>query len=397
MVKPAEQGNMMPDIPIERFKYLLPESAIAQEPLAERDRSKLLCYRGGAISHHIFRELPEIIGATSLMVFNDTKVIPARLWFLNQQNVRIEIFLLKELKGAEHGDTYIWECMVGNRRKFKAGDVLTLRSGGVSLEASWYRRDENLVSFRCSGRAAFLEVLETFGHIPLPPYIRRSDHAGDKERYQTVFAKNLGAVAAPTASLHFTEAVLADLKNRGHEQAYLTLHVGAGTFKPVTSEGTAGHEMHTEAFSISKATLRQLQAHQNIIAVGTTTMRVLESLYYVALLLQEGKKEIRVRQYDPYREGLPEWSLPEVVERIMEHMDAAGAELLEGETSIFIIPGMRFRVCKGLVTNFHQPGSTLLMLVEAFIGRNWERVYTNALENGYRMLSYGDASLLFKE
>jgi S-adenosylmethionine:tRNA ribosyltransferase-isomerase len=384
----------VPDIPVSRFQYDLPESAIAQEPLPERDQSRLLQFRSGQISHHVFKELPGLLEEPALLVFNDTRVIPARLWFYNKQGVRIEIFLLKELSHDETNDSYIWECMVGNRRKFKEGETLSLNSDGVSLQASWYDRENNKVSFRCSGRSAFLDILEAFGHMPLPPYIKREDNYSDQERYQTVFARNAGAVAAPTASLHFTESVLSALAQRGHSKAFLTLHVGAGTFKPVTSEGTAGHLMHTESFSISKETLLALEQAPRVIAVGTTVMRVLESLYYAALRITEGKTPVRIEQHDPYRLDLPGWSLSEVLRIILAYLEREGLSQLEGETSIFIMPGMKFRICSGLITNFHQPGSTLLMLVEAFIGPDWRGMYAEALGKGYRMLSYGDSSLL---
>lgn len=384
----------VPDIPVSRFQYHLPETAIAQEPLPERDHSRLLLYREGQIGHHIFYELPELLEEPALLVFNDTRVIPARLLFYNEQGARIELFLLKELAQDEQHSSYMWECMVGNRRKFKEGEALSLQSDGVSLQASWHDRESNKVLFRCSGRSAFLEILETFGHMPLPPYIKREDNKEDQERYQTVFARNAGAVAAPTASLHFTEKVLGALEQRGHSKAFLTLHVGAGTFKPVTSEGTAGHLMHTESFSISKETLLALKEAPRVIAVGTTVMRVLESLYYSALRISAGKLPVRVGQHDPYQTVLPEWSSREVLDIILSYMEQEGLSNLEGETSIFIMPGMKFRVCSGLITNFHQPGSTLLMLVEAFIGPSWKEVYAQALGEGYRMLSYGDSSLL---
>ena len=384
----------IPDIPVARFQYHLPEAAIAQEPLPERDHSRLLQFRSGQVSHHIFKQLPELLTDPALLVFNDTKVIPARLWFHNEQGARIEIFLLKELEHDETGSLYIWECMVGNRRKFREGETLTLDSEGITLQASWHDRENNRILFRCSGRSAFLDILDAFGHMPLPPYIRRADNPEDQERYQTVFAKNAGAVAAPTASLHFTESVLDALEKRGHHKAFLTLHVGAGTFKPVTSEGTAGHEMHTESFSISRETLLALKQAPGVIAVGTTVMRVLESLYYAALRISAGQTPVRIGQHDPYRTSLPDWSLTEVLDIILVHLEREGLSHLEGETSIFIMPGMKFRVCSGLITNFHQPGSTLLMLVEAFIGPVWREVYEEALAKGYRMLSYGDSSLL---
>ncbi len=384
----------IPNIPVAKFHYQLPESAIAQEPLPQRDQSRLLHYRAGSTGHHVFTELPELLDPDALLVFNDTKVIPARLWFHNEQGARIELFLLKELQRDESHSSYIWECLVGNRRKFKEQDILTLRSGNLELSAAWHHRELNQVEIRCSGREAFLDILDVFGHMPLPPYIKREDSHSDYERYQTIFAKNTGAVAAPTASLHFTEAVFEALERKGHKLAFLTLHVGAGTFKPVTSEGTAGHVMHTESFSISKETLMALNQGRPITAVGTTVMRVLESLYYAALQVVAGQKEIRVGQHDPYKTGLPDWSLAALITILTDHLEKEGKTHLEGETSIFIVPGMRFRVCNGLVTNFHQPGSTLLMLVEAFIGPGWEQMYDEALRNGYRMLSYGDSSLL---
>ncbi|MEN9511923.1 MAG: hypothetical protein RLZZ370_1742 [Bacteroidota bacterium] len=389
----AQHG--MPDIPVSRFQYELPESAIAQEPLAQRDHSRLLCYRAGQRSHHRFYDLPNLLLEPTLLVFNDTKVIPARLWFQNSHGASIEIFLLKEHLRQEKPATFIWECLVGNRKKFKEGEVLRLSSGNMELEARWHNRDSNQVAFRCTGVPEFLSILEHFGHVPLPPYIRRNDVPNDQERYQSVFARNAGAVAAPTASLHFTEGVLEELTRKGHEQAYLTLHVGAGTFKPVTSLGTAGHLMHTESFSISKATLLSLKEHQTIVAVGTTVMRVLESLFFAAVQLQQGRWPVRISQYDPYRDDLPSWDRHQVIDIILDHLERTKATSLDGETSIFIVPGMKFRVCSGLITNFHQPGSTLLMLLEAFMGSEWQEMYREALSNDYRMLSYGDSSIIF--
>jgi S-adenosylmethionine:tRNA ribosyltransferase-isomerase len=303
--------------------------------------------------------------------------------------------LLKELYRKEEQATFIWDCLVGNRKKFKESEVLRLTSGGMELEARWYNRDSNQVAFRCTGVTEFLSILEHFGHVPLPPYIRRSDVPNDQERYQSVFARNAGAVAAPTASLHFTERVLEDLKRNGHEQTYLTLHVGAGTFKPVTSLGTAGHLMHTERFSISKATLLTLKEHKTIVAVGTTVMRVLESLFYAAVRLHQGNLPVSIAQHDPYRDDLPSWDKEQAIDIILDHLEQTNTTSLEGETSIFIIPGMKFRVCSGLITNFHQPGSTLLMLLEAFMGSEWQDLYKEALSNGYRMLSYGDSSIIY--
>lgn len=388
----AQHG--MPDIPVSRFHYELPESAIAQEPLAQRDHSKLLCYRAGQRSHHHFYDLPNLLLEPTLLVFNDTKVIPARLWFQNSQGARIEIFLLKERHRQEYQATFIWECLVGNRKKFKEGEVLRLSSGEMELEALWHDRDSNQVSFRCRGVLEFQRILEHFGHVPLPPYIRRNDVPNDQERYQSVFARNAGAVAAPTASLHFTESVLEELKRNGHEQAYLTLHVGAGTFKPVTSQGTAGHLMHTESFSISKATLLTLKQHRTIVAVGTTVMRVLESLFYAAVQLHNGNLPVSIAQHDPYRDDLPNWNMEQAIDIILDHLEQTNAPSIEGETSIFIVPGMKFRACSGLITNFHQPGSTLLMLLEAFMGSEWQEMYEEALSKGYRMLSYGDSSII---
>lgn len=392
-----DQSNKtsMPDIPVSRFYYELPVSAIAQEPVPQRDHARFLCYRAGTLSHHHFYDLPNLLLEPSLLVFNDTKVIPARLWFQNSQGARIEIFLLKELSRQEAQGTFIWECLVGNRKKFKEGDALRLTSEDMQLEASWHNRDANQVVFRCTGTDQFLSIIEHFGHVPLPPYIRRDDVPGDQERYQSVFARNAGAVAAPTASLHFTEKVLNELNERGHQQAFLTLHVGAGTFKPVTAQGTAGHEMHTESFSVSKTTLLALKQRRPVIAVGTTVMRVLESLYYAAVQVRAGNLPVRIAQYDPYRKDLPVLSTEEVLNILLEHLEQTNTDDLAGETSIFIVPGMEFRICAGLITNFHQPGSTLLMLVEAFMGSGWGTMYQEALSKGYRMLSYGDSSIIF--
>lgn len=384
-----------PDLEVSRFHYELPEDRIAQFPLEQRDASKLLVYRPSGIAHHIFRELPEVLPPAATLVFNDTRVIPARLHFATEGGRQIEVFLLSPVPGA---DGNVWECLVGNRRHFHAGMMLRAAvEGGKSLLASWQDRESNTVRFDVEGGGDFHALLEQVGKIPLPPYIKREAGEADRERYQTVFAANNGAVAAPTAALHFTDQVLDRLEAAGIRKAFLTLHVGAGTFRPVTATSTSGHEMHREVFQLPLSAVERILAADPVIAVGTTALRLLESLPYIYEWVQErGHTAIRIDQELPYRSRAAGWSRREILEGLQAYMRDRGLDHLQGETGIFILPGFPWKMTDGLITNFHQPGSTLLMLIESWIGEGWKKVYAEALAQGYRFLSYGDSSLLLR-
>jgi S-adenosylmethionine:tRNA ribosyltransferase-isomerase len=392
----TEKFNM-PDLGVSRFRYELDERFIAQFPLEERDASRLLVCREGHISHRKFTDLPNELPPDSMLVFNDTRVIPARLVFTTAAARTVEVFLLNPIPGAAGN---VWECMVGNRRRWGESERLEMvvtAAAGCKLAAIWYNRERNLVQFTVEDGGNFLDLLESAGKVPLPPYIRREAEGVDKERYQTVFAVNRGAVAAPTAALHFTPRILARLDESGIGKTFITLHVGAGTFKPVTVNSTAEHRMHQEVFHITRRAIDEMRDAGRLVAVGTTALRVMESLPYIWQHVKaHGHGNIIIHQEAPYREHLPEFSRQEVLRGLSEYMREHGLDSLSGETCIFIVPGYRFSICEGLVTNFHQPGSTLLMLVEAFIGEIWKEIYREAMAEGYRFLSYGDSSLLIR-
>ncbi|RMG31093.1 MAG: S-adenosylmethionine:tRNA ribosyltransferase-isomerase [Bacteroidetes bacterium] len=393
------------------FYYDLPEDRIARFPLEERDQSNLLKYAGGEISHHRFVHLPEVLPKHSLLILNDTRVIRARLYFRRQTGALIEIFLLHPQQPSEVAlamqarGSCLWSCMIGNKKKWKAGEVLQLETSpeGQKLEvrARLVDPDKQWVELSWTPETMhFAELVEHIGQLPLPPYLNRAATERDVQQYQTVYAREAGAVAAPTAGLHLTPRLLEALKDRGHQLGYVTLHVGAGTFQPVKSQEVARHSMHSEQFTLTRQSLEQLLAHKGpVIPVGTTSMRVLESLYWLGLQMSErvatDKPHFFIGQYDAYRysgQALP--PTREVLQSMLDYLHARGWESLTAETAIFILPGYQFRLCNGLITNYHLPESTLIMLVAAFIGEDWKKVYAEALEKGYRFLSYGDSSLL---
>lgn len=403
----------LPNPRLSQFNYDLPQERIAKYPLAQRDRSKLLVWEHGQISHQHFHVLPQLLPEKSMLVFNDTRVLHARLHFQKETGARIEIFCLKPASGLTPEESLaqqqevVWECLIGNLKRWRNKQVLQqqVQVGEIPvlLEVEYVEPHgaEHLVRFRWSGGVPFSEVLEVAGHIPLPPYLKRQDEAQDANSYQTVYARHAGAVAAPTAGLHFTEQVLHEVKQRGIAQEYLTLHVSAGTFRPVEVEAVREHPMHTELFSISRGLVEALLGQQGpVVAVGTTSMRALESLYWAALswLEQEGPlpEVLSVEKLRPYQQQeLP--PVQEVLGRLLLAMQQQGREVLHGTTEIMIMPGYQWRLCEGLVTNFHMPKSTLLMLIAAFIGEEWKRVYQEALQKDYRFLSYGDSSLLWRK
>jgi S-adenosylmethionine:tRNA ribosyltransferase-isomerase len=390
------------------YTYDLTEDRIARYPLSERDLSRLLVFNHNHITDCSFRELPSLIPQHSLLVFNNTKVIRARLYFEKETGAKIEVFCLEPLApfdfavNLSSGPGVEWKCLVGNLKKWKGEPVY-----------SRFRKDENEFLLKATrvgeeGEAqrirfdwddkniSFGEVLIYLGHIPIPPYLNREDEESDKERYQTIYSKIEGSVAAPTAGLHFTSAVFNDLRAKGIDKTEVTLHVSAGTFKPVKSEKISGHEMHVEHFVVSGKTVKML-LNRDIVAVGTTSVRTLESLYWLGTSILSGKVKdgdiLRVSQWQPY-ETNPDFSVNESLKAIIEMMKRMKQDSVSVETGIIIVPGYRFRMVKGLVTNFHQPGSTLLLLVAAFIGEKWKEIYQHALHSDYRFLSYGDSMLL---
>ena len=401
---------MSVNINIKDYNYELPDSRIAKYPLEERDQSKLLEFRDSCITEHIFRDLPGLLPDNAIMVFNDTKVVPARLHFRRESGASIEVFCLEPHLPVEYNVNFAstgqceWRCIVGNVKKWK-GDVLRLDNPDgdesvslMNLRAELVERqgETSIVRFRWDNGAAFSAVLEACGRIPIPPYLNRDTESIDSERYQTLYAKYRGSVAAPTAGLHFTDAVLEAIRSRGIDTETVCLHVGAGTFLPVKSDNVAEHRMHREPFSVSLDFLMKLRhgGHQ-VIAVGTTSVRTLESLYYVGVgIIEEGEAK-DVDQWAPYSREY-DYSLEESLDAIINYLKARGETSLRVGTRIIIVPGFRFRVVDVLVTNFHQPQSTLLLLISAFIGGEWKPVYEYALAHSFRFLSYGDSSLLFR-
>lgn len=398
-------------INIKDFSYELPESRIAKFPLEERDASKLLFYNGGDLAAHSFRTLPELLPDGALLVFNNTKVIHARLHFTLPNDKRLEILCLEPLTPAEYQQNFSstqtvrWKCLVGGNRKWKTSVIektITTEFGDVQLKATRIGRMKNAfeIEFEWNdSRIAFGSLLAAAGIIPLPPYLNRENVPEDEDRYQTVYAKTKGSVAAPTAGLHFTERVFGDLEAKGISTLEVTLHVGAGTFKPVSAEALADHHMHEESIYINLATLNTLIAHleqgKPVIPVGTTSMRLLESLYWHGQSLCSGQPAsfIDVQQWTPYEEGVRPTTLESFL-AVRQAMEAQQQETVQGYTQLIIAPGYTFRVCNGIITNFHQPQSTLLLLIAALIGEDWKKVYDFALSEGFRFLSYGDSSLL---
>lgn len=396
-------------IDIESFNYDLPEHKIAQKPENDRSASKLLVYQQGKISDSKFHELNHYLPKKSLLIFNNTRVIPARLFFKRDSGAVIQIFLLSPKEPYVNSEqalenktgNAIWECMVGNAKKWKKGEGLTLsiviNESEISLEARLMRNDTFQVSFNWREGISFSDIIESIGKMPLPPYIKRQADLQDSEKYQTVFAKNKGAVAAPTAGLHFTDDLIESLKNHKHDIAELTLHVGAGTFKPVETNLVWNHPMHEEAFLVDLKTIEKLLNAPTRIATGTTSLRTLESLYWIAQNLHEEKEHpFVVSQHQPYEVSSFNLTYQEALEVLHKHTLKNNLLSIYGESSLMILPGYKIRSVNGLITNFHLPKSTLLLLISAFIGDDWHQVYKHALENDYRFLSYGDSSILLR-
>ena len=385
------------DLKLDDFLYDLPEDRIAKHPPKNREDSKLLLYNKGNISHQSFKDIVTAIPVDSLLVFNNTKVIPARIILHKDSGARIEIFLLEPVQPSKVHEEVMnskgscqWECMIGNAKKWKIGSSLTLDS--ISLQA--IRISTNIVEFQWKDDLTFSDLLTEIGKIPLPPYINREVEKEDQDRYQTVYSKEKGAVAAPTAGLHFTDEIIGKIKAKGTSVDYLTLHVSAGTFQPIKAEKISDHPMHNEQIWIDRTTIENLLKREKTIAVGTTAMRTLESLYWYGAKLVGGNNEFFITKEDPYQLELV--TLEESLKAILEFMDQSGKNRIGGQTEIFIYPGYDFKICDGLITNYHLPGSTLILLVAAFVGEDWKKIYEEALSNNYRFLSYGDSSLLMK-
>lgn len=401
-------------IHIADYNYDLPDERIAKYPKAVRDESKLLLYRGGQISEDVFYNLPNYLPKGELMVFNNTKVIQARLHFHKSTGALIEVFCLEPHTPHDYQVNFAttrrvaWTCLIGNLKKWKEGKLeRTINVGGKEVLLTAERVGVSGTGYEVvfdwgDDTVAFSEVLEAIGELPIPPYLNRETEASDLKTYQTVYSKVKGSVAAPTAGLHFTERVLAALDNNGIERNEITLHVGAGTFKPVKSEEIGGHPMHSEWIAVKRESIERLLAHGgHCVAVGTTSVRTLESLYYIGVMLHRNpdahQDDLHVSQWMPYEYAAsPELKLTtvEALRAIVDWLDRNKLPVLHTSTQIIIAPGYEYHVVKAMVTNFHQPKSTLLLLVSALIGDNWRRVYDYALSHDFRFLSYGDSSLL---
>lgn len=397
------------DIHINDYSYNLPDERIAKFPMSERDHSKLLIYKKGEVDEDVFFHLPQYLPSKALMVFNNTKVIQARLHFHKETGALIEVFLLEPAEPADYEQMFqmrgkcSWLCLVGNLKKWKEGALVrTLKIKDETLTIRATRRGEHgtsqWIDFEWDGDVPFADIIDEIGELPIPPYLNRATQESDKTTYQTVYSKIKGSVAAPTAGLHFTERVLADIDAHGIERAELTLHVGAGTFRPVKSEKIADHEMHTEYVAVRRHTLERLLAYDaQAIAVGTTSVRTLESLYYMGMKLEQHpdltEEQLHVNQWEPYEER--ETITPvKAIQNIIDWLDRHELTTLHSSTQIIIAPGYHYHIVKMLVTNFHQPQSTLLLLVSAFVRGDWRRIYDYALSHDFRFLSYGDSSLL---
>ena len=404
--------NNMPDISIQAFDYELPDSHIAFFPSQQRDGSRLLVHRNEETSHYNFQHLPELVPTDSLFVFNNTKVIPARIQIQKVSGTTIEIFLLKPLTDniatqqvMEQRSEIAWECLVGNKKRWKQDETLhkTIQIDGneITLKVNWHNREINQVQIQWSSEHTFASILNEIGKIPLPPYMERDTELSDQERYQTVFSKELGAVAAPTASLHFTAAILDQLASKGIKQSFLTLHVGAGTFLPVKEDEIRNHPMHREQLIFERNFIQQLIHHQgSFIPVGTTALRALESLYWSGVWLLEGRLIPETGLIIPKEFAYHDRSKvnnADALHAILTYMDTHQQSKWVAQTELLIMPTYRFRFCDALITNFHQPKSTLLVLVSALIGDAWKDIYEEAKREGYRFLSYGDACLFFKK
>lgn len=396
------------------FAYELPDERIAKYPLAERDQSKLLVWKNGEIRDEHFRNLASFLPANSLLVFNNTKVIRARMHFQKETGAKIEIFCLDPVDPVDYQlafqstESCVWKCMVGNQKKWKGEKLQKIvRIDDAEIvfcaEQTDPENNKSLIRFSWNNPdVEFSRIIENAGSLPIPPYLNRETEQSDLERYQTVYSKIKGSVAAPTAGLHFTEKVFDHLKADGHELAELTLHVGAGTFLPVKSETISGHDMHSEHFYISRDFLKKLIHHSGKkIAVGTTSVRTLESLYWLGIQTIKNPginiSDLKVSQWEAYTETDTGIEATKALQALIHLLNAHQTDYLSASTQIIIAPGYQFRIVEGLITNFHQPQSTLLLLISAYLGNEWRKIYEHALMNGYRFLSYGDSNLYLKD
>ena len=400
-------------IRIKDYNYDLPDERIAKFPLPERDKSKLLVYNHGEVSQDVFSNITRYLPQGALMVFNNTKVIQARLHFRKETGSLIEIFLLEPALPTDYEQMFqttgvcSWYCLVGNLKKWKSGPLITTveipSQPSVQLAAERDMSCETAlkIDFKWTGddKLSFAELIDKVGELPIPPYLNRNTQESDKTTYQTVYSKIKGSVAAPTAGLHFTQKVLADIDQHGIDREELTLHVGAGTFKPVKSEEIEGHAMHTEYVCIRRSTLEKLLQHNcEAVAVGTTSVRTLESLYYMGCKVKANPNvsldQLHVNQWEPYASTTTTITPTEAIGELIAYMDRNNLPSLHSSTQIIIAPGYQYKIVKRLITNFHQPQSTLLLLVSAFVGSDWKSIYRYALDNDFRFLSYGDSSIL---
>lgn len=399
------------EIRIDDFDYTLPDERIAKFPLEKRDESKLLLYRNGEISESVFKNITDYLPQNALMVFNNTRVIQARLLFQKETGARIEIFCLEPAEPHDYALIFqatqrcSWTCLVGNLKKWKEGTLskeIVLQEQAITLTAEKKQSfgDTHLIEFTWNNdQYTFADILDAAGVLPIPPYLHRETEKSDLQTYQTVYSKIKGSVAAPTAGLHFTPEVLADIDAHGIGREEVTLHVGAGTFKPVKSDTIEGHEMHTEFISVRRSSIQRIKDNLgHIIAVGTTSVRTLESLYYMGVVLASNPnaspEDLVVRQWMPYDADNNRLTAEQSFQNILDYLDRHQADKLITATQIIIAPGYAFKVVKGIVTNFHQPKSTLILLISAFVEGKWKSIYEYALDHDFRFLSYGDSSLL---
>ncbi len=394
-------------IAIADFDYPLPDDRIAKFPLERRDQSKLLVYRGGSIAESRFDHVPDLLPPDTLLIFNNTKVIHARLFFRKPTGSTIEVFCLEPFQmpvalSFEQRGHCTWNCLIGNNKKWKEGSLtrqLDIHGQSVTLTATRRKAVGNawIVDFDWDGGLSFAELIDQAGVIPLPPYLHREAVSSDNERYQTVYALHQGSVAAPTAGLHFSPEVFEALRQKGIATDFITLHVGAGTFKPVSTPTIGEHEMHVEKIEISRSNIECILNHlgHTVIPVGTTTVRTIESVYWFGVKLSRNSKldAMHVMQWDPYELESLSVSTEHAYKNVLQWMDEQGIEQLEGDTQLMIAPGYRYHVISGLITNFHQPKSTLLLLVSALVGDAWKECYRYALDHQFRFLSYGDSCL----
>ncbi|NNJ56158.1 MAG: S-adenosylmethionine:tRNA ribosyltransferase-isomerase [Bacteroidia bacterium] len=384
------------------FNFELPEANIAKYPLANRDESKLLVYRNGETSLDTFSELPLYLQENDLVIMNNAKVIPARLYFERETGAAIEVLLLEPVNPSNYDlsfrstATCSWKCIIGNSKKWKDNEKIYLAENPELISAVLLDREERIVELKWKNGLPFNELLEKIGEMPLPPYLNRETEEDDYTTYQTVFAQNEGSVAAPTAGLHFTDKTFNALQTKSIKTEELTLHVGAGTFLPVKEENVLEHDMHREHFEIKKSAIQKIKNASRRIAVGTTTLRVLESLYWIGVRLKNGNTDLMVNKLEPY-ETETNLSFGEALIEIENYLKKQGKETLFAATEIMILPHYSPKSIVALITNFHLPESTLLMLISSVVGEHWKEIYRQAIEQNFRFLSYGDSSILFVE